>query len=154
MSFPDLDSWVAMLLHWLAVPEQGLLALALVAFLAASVVPLSSEALLLAVAAAQPQQFWVAWAVATTANTLGSMTTYWLGRCGQRVVPPTQLARPVAWFERHGTATLVLAWVPLLGDALVIVAGWLRLHAWACLAWITLGKAVRYGLLLAALPVT
>jgi membrane protein YqaA with SNARE-associated domain len=45
--------------------------------------------------------------------------------------------------------------VPLVGDVLVIIAGWLRLNAWHCLLWIALGKAARYAVLaVAVLPVT
>jgi len=57
---PNFDLWITTVLHWLSVPEQGLLALAVVAFIAASVVPLSSEAVLLGVLSAQPHQFWPA----------------------------------------------------------------------------------------------
>jgi membrane protein YqaA with SNARE-associated domain len=148
---PDIDAWIHTLLHWLSIPQQGLLALALVAFVAASVVPLSSEALLLGVLSAQPHQLWPALLVATLANTAGSLTTYWLGRFGKRLPPPQRLDRPLRWFERYGSPTLLLAWVPLLGDLLVMGAGWLRLNAWVCLFWIAVGKGVRYVLLSAAL---
>jgi membrane protein YqaA with SNARE-associated domain len=151
----NFDAWINTLLHWLSVPEQGLLALALVAFIAASVVPLSSEAVLLGVLSAQPQQFWLALGVATMANTAGSMTTYWLGRVGKRMPHPAQLDRHVQWFERYGSPSLVLAWVPFVGDVLVLVAGWLRLNPWSCLLWVAVGKGARYAILAAALlPVT
>jgi membrane protein YqaA with SNARE-associated domain len=152
---PNFDLWITTVLHWLSVPEQGLLALAVVAFIAASVVPLSSEAVLLGVLSAQPHQFWSALLVATIANTAGSMTTYWLGRVGKRVPHPAQLDRHVQWFERYGSPSLIWAWVPLVGDVLVIIAGWLRLNPWYCLLWIALGKAARYAVLaVAVLPVT
>ncbi len=138
------DSAMQAVLGWLAVPEQGLLALAIVAFVAASLVPLSSEAALLAILTARPDQFWLAIAVATAANTLGSITTYWLGRVGREIPHPPALDRHVRWFERHGAPVLFLAWVPWIGDVLVLIAGWLKLNAWHAAAWIALGKGVRY----------
>jgi membrane protein YqaA with SNARE-associated domain len=132
-------------LQWLAVPGQGLTALALAAFIAATILPLSSEAVLLAVIVARPEQAWLAISVATLANTLGSLTTYWLGRVGRSIPEPHQLVKALAWFERHGVWLLTLAWVPWIGDVLVLVAGWRRLHAgWSALA-IAVGKWVRYA---------
>ncbi len=138
------DDWMRLALAWLSVPEQGLAALAIIAFVAASIVPLSSEAVLLAVLAARPDQFWLAIGVATVANTLGSYTTYWLGRLGREIPHPPALDRHVRWFERHGAPVLFLAWVPWIGDVLVIIAGWLKVHAGHAFAWIALGKFARY----------
>lgn len=146
----DINAWIQLFLQWLAIPEQGMLALALVAFLAASVVPLSSEAVLLGVLAAQPHQFVLALCVATLANTLGSVTTYWLGRVGKKIAHPARFDKHVLWFERYGAVTLFFAWVPWLGDGLVLAAGWLKLNAWTCTAWIALGKLARYAVLTAA----
>jgi membrane protein YqaA with SNARE-associated domain len=148
----NFDLWLNQVFAWLAVPEQGLLALALVAFLAASVLPLSSEALLLAVVAAQPQHWGWALAVATLANTAGSVTTYWLGRIshkpGKPAPRPEKLEKYLAWFERYGSATLFFAWMPWLGDGLVLLAGWLKLNAWHATAWVGLGKLVRYAVVI------
>lgn len=140
----DPDLWLRAVLGWLAVPEQGLAALAIVAFVAASVVPLSSEAVLLAVLAARPERFWLAIGVATLANTAGSLTTYWLGRVGREIPHPSAFERHLRWFERHGAPVLFFAWLPLIGDALVLLAGWLKLHAWRAAGWIALGKCARY----------
>ena len=140
----DIDSLLHTLLSWMAVPEQGLAALAIAAFVAASIVPLASEAVLVAVIAARPHEFWLAIVVATLFNTLGSLTTYWLGRVGRRAPHPAALDRHVKWFEQRGAKTLFFAWLPWIGDLLVIVAGWLRVDAWQATAWIALGKAVRY----------
>jgi membrane protein YqaA with SNARE-associated domain len=132
-------------LQWLAVPGQGLTALALAAFIAATILPLSSEAVLLAVIVARPDEAWLAIGVATLSNTLGSLTTYWLGRFGRSIPEPYQLVETLAWFERHGLWMLTLAWLPWVGDVLVLVAGWRRLHAgWSALA-IAVGKSARYA---------
>ncbi|WP_085318152.1 YqaA family protein [Derxia lacustris] len=140
----DFDLLLRGLLDWLALPQQGLTALALAAFIAASLVPLASEAVLVAVIAARPHEFWQAIAVATLFNTLGSLTTYWLGRVGRRAPHPAALDRHVRWFEARGAKTLFFAWVPWVGDLLVIVAGWLRVNAWEATGWIAAGKLLRY----------
>lgn len=138
------DAAMHAVLGWLAVPEQGLVALAIVAFVAASLVPLSSEAVLLAVLAARPDRFWLAIAVATLANTAGSVTTYWLGRWGREIPHPPALERHVRWFERHGAPVLFFAWMPWIGDVLVLIAGWLKVNAWTSTLWIAIGKLARY----------
>ena len=140
----NIDAWMQALFTWLAVPQQGLLALAIVAFVAASLVPLSSEAALLAVLAARPDQFWVVILVATAANVAGSLTTYWMGRLGREMPRHPAIERHLHWFERHGTPMLFFAWAPLVGDMLVLLGGWLKLNAWSAAAWISLGKLVRY----------
>jgi membrane protein YqaA with SNARE-associated domain len=50
----------------------------------------------------------------------------------------------LGWFERMGPKVLILAWLPIVGDPLCAVAGWLRLPFWSCLVWIALGKCLRY----------
>ncbi|RCS58728.1 DedA family protein [Parvibium lacunae] len=123
------------------------------AFLAATVLPLASEAWLVVAALLYPEWRWLLVAVATLGNSLGSATTYWLGRrlhdhfVAHRPRPsqlgPTALRLVARW----GPPSLLLSWVPVLGDALVAVAGWLRLRFYSCMGWIALGKGARYVLL-------
>ena len=92
-------------------------------------------------------------------NLLGSALTFgmgWAGKGGyerfQGVQSRVQLEHPrVQQLRRRGPPALVLAFLPLVGDALVLAAGWLRMPVWQSLAWIALGKAARYALLLAGL---
>ena len=122
--------------------------LAASAFLSATVLPGSSELALGALLLARPQLWLLALLVATIANTAGSLSSVWLGRR----VPPKELPpRAAAWFQRFGPATLLLSWVPLLGDALPLAAGWLRLPWWPCLCWIGAGKFARYAVLVVGL---
>jgi len=121
----------------------GLLLLAALSFAAATVIPFSSEAVLLVVIAAQPQHALLAVLVATVANTLGGMTTYALGRWARRWQTPDAW-RWAPQVRRWGAPITALAWVPGIGDALVAASGWLRIDAWACALWMLLGRGLRY----------
>jgi membrane protein YqaA with SNARE-associated domain len=129
--------------------EASLLALFVVCFLAATLLPLASELWLLALLSARPDLAGAALVVATAGNTAGSLTTYALGRLGRVAADPAALASPRAeWLRRRGAPALVLAWVPALGDALCLLAGWLKLPALPAALWITAGKLARYAALI------
>ena len=125
--------------------EAGLAGLFLASFLSATLLPGGSEAVLLAVVLRHPDQVSAALLLATAGNTLGGMTTYGMGR-----LIPTHLA-PLksAMVARRGAPILLLAWVPIIGDALCAAAGWLRLPLLACTLWMAAGKAARYALVIA-----
>jgi membrane protein YqaA with SNARE-associated domain len=53
----------------------------------------------------------------------------------------------MAWVKRYGAAVLLLSWLPIIGDALCVAAGWLRLNAWYSALYIALGKFARYWVL-------
>ena len=116
-------------------------------FLAATLLPGGSEAVLYAVVRFHPQSVWVALAVATVGNTLGGMTSYLLGR----LIPQTRPLRGLDTLRRHGTPALLLAWVPILGDPLCVAAGWLRLNAVLSALFMAIGKLARYCIILFAL---
>lgn len=126
-------------------PGAGLAGVALASFLAATLLPGGSEAVLLAFAVAHPEQRVTALLLATLGNTLGGLTTYGLGR----LLPGRADLSRLAPVRRHGAPLLVLAWLPLVGDALCAAAGWLRLPWLPCLSWMALGKGARYLALLA-----
>jgi membrane protein YqaA with SNARE-associated domain len=110
-------------------------------FAAATLVPLPSEASLFAYVHVYPDRAAVAVAVATVGNTAGGMTSYGIGR----LIPPRNVnARAIEWLRRYGAAATALAWLPVLGDALCVAAGWLRLHWAAVLAFMAAGRLARY----------
>lgn len=110
-------------------------------FAAATLVPLPSEASLFAYVHVYPDRAAVAVAVATVGNTAGGMTSYGIGR----LIPPRNVsARAIEWLRRYGAAATALAWLPLLGDALCVAAGWLRMHWAAVLAFMAAGRLARY----------
>ncbi|MEW9900332.1 YqaA family protein [Chitinivorax sp. PXF-14] len=111
------------------------------AFVSATVLPGNSELALLAILKLFPQQWTGALIVATLGNTLGGMTSYWLG-C---LAPRLEERRGVACVKRWGAWSLLLSWVPIVGDALCLAAGWLRLGWLACSLAMLVGKGARYA---------
>jgi len=109
-------------------------------FLAATLLPGGSEAVLFVALKSNPHQYWPALAVATAGNTLGGMSSYLIGR----LIPQGQTLKGLATLRTYGSSALLLSWVPVIGDPLCVAAGWLRLNPWLSLAYIALGKFARY----------
>ncbi|WP_018412055.1 YqaA family protein [Methyloversatilis thermotolerans] len=118
----------------------GLVGLVLVSFLSATLLPGGSEAALAALLATHPEQRDAAVLLATVGNTAGGMVSYAMGR----FVPRKELPPRLDTLRRHGTPALLLSWVPLIGDALCLAAGWLRLPPWRSALMMALGKGARY----------
>ena len=111
-------------------------------FLASTLIPISSEAALFAVLKLHADLVWPAIGVATLGNTLGGMTTYLIGRYFGSKKPLTQLER----VRRYGSPLLALAWLPFVGDALCLAAGWVKLNWVAVALWSAAGRFARYWL--------
>ena len=111
-------------------------------FLAATLLPGGSEAVLFAVIKTQPETFWLALALATVGNTLGGMVSFGMGW----LLPQTQQLKHVEKVRNYGTSALLFAWAPFVGDALCLAAGWLRLNPWQAALFMAIGKLVRYGI--------
>ncbi|HCI14448.1 MAG: hypothetical protein A2063_07225 [Gallionellales bacterium GWA2_60_142] len=127
--------------------SASLLSLFASSFLAATLLPGGSEAVLFAVLKAWPETLWTALAVATLGNTLGGMVSFGMGW----LLPQTQQLKHVENVRRYGTPVLLLSWVPLIGDALCLAAGWLRLNPWQAVLYIAIGKFARYWVIAAAM---
>ena len=117
-------------------------------FLAATLLPLGSEAALVGIVRTEGQMF-VPVLVATAGNYLGACTTYWLGRRAAQALGKSHEdekgnTRAARLLRRYGQPTLLLSWVPLVGDALVALAGGMRLPFVWFSFWIVFGKAARY----------
>lgn len=120
---------------------EPLAALFATSFVAATLIPLPSEAALFAYLQVYPEKTALAVAVATLGNTAGGMTSYLIGR----LIPQKRLnLRAVEWLRRYGAPATVLAWLPIIGDALCLAAGWLRIHWAAALAFMAAGRLARY----------
>jgi len=119
-----------------------LLGLLAASFLAATLVPLPSEAALFAYLQLHPDRSALAVGVATLGNTAGGMTSYLFGR----LIPQKKLnLKAVEWLRRYGVPVTVLAWLPLVGDALCVAAGWLRVNWLAALGFMAAGRLARYA---------
>lgn len=133
-------------MEFLASPEAGLLGLFISSFLAATLLPGGSEVALFALLKLHPKQVAPALLLATLGNTLGGMTTYGMARLLPQHLVPQHLVPPKSvMVARRGAPILLLAWAPIVGDALCAAAGWLRLSWLPCALWMALGKGLRYG---------
>ncbi len=167
----DGSAWtqaLAHVLHWLSVPELGLGAVFVVALVSATLLPMGSEPAVWGLVSLQPELFWPAIGVATAGNTLGGALTWWMGRGAQiawarahrrRRAAGAQTDEPGAppdpedstahrharhWLKRWGAPACLMSWLPVVGDPLCAVAGWLHLPFWPCLAFMAVGKFLRY----------
>ena len=117
-------------------------------FLGATLLPGGSELVLAGVLKLHPELFWPALLLGTLGNTLGGMISFGMGR----MLPMTQQLKHVEKVRKHGTPALLFAWLPLVGDALCLAAGWLRLSWWQAALFMAAGKFARYWAIAAALP--
>ncbi len=148
---PDLSSIAA----W------GLPGLFLVALAAGSVFPVPSEAVLVAVSLATERP-WTAWAVATVGNVLGAATLWTLGRWAaagssgplarwitrRKEANAERFLRAQQRLSRWGAPALLMTWVPIIGDVFVLAAGFVGVRPVPFLFFTTLGKGLRYAVVL------
>ena len=127
------------------------------AFLAATIVPFASEITLAAALAAGGAVHWLL-IVATLGNTLGATVNWALGRFIERFrdrgwfpADSKQLERAQAWFGRYGVWSLLLAWLPVIGEPLTVLAGTMRVHIVPFLILVAAGKGLRYVVLALAM---
>lgn len=121
------------------------------AFLAATILPASSEAVLAGLLAVRAGEMWALLAVATVGNTLGSAVNWLLGRGLERFrdrpwfpVSEKRYAQAESAFRRYGLWSLPFAWLPVVGDPLTVVAGALRTPFLPFIVLVGIGKAARY----------
>ena len=156
ITLPQMENFFQSLLTNLSQPEYGLMVLFCASLLAATLLQLGSEPVLLGLITLNPPLLWPAWCVATLGNTLGGAVGWWMGLgadhlWSHRSSAEAQKAhhlRAMRWLRRMGPAACLGAWLPVIGDALCVVAGFLRLPFWPCLFFMAVCKAVRYGVLL------
>ena len=136
----------------------GYLALFAASLLSATVIPLSSEAVLAAtlIGGGDPLMYLI---LATVGNTLGGMSGYVLGRWGSRALsetrPEQRDERRKRWMDRikrHGGVAALGCWLPGIGDFVSVALGALRVKWLPTLFWMTLGKAARYAIVLGIVP--
>ncbi|SDW21641.1 YqaA family protein [Nitrosomonas communis] len=135
--------------------QSSLLALFTSSFLAATLLPGGSEAVLAGVLMAYPELYNSALSVATIGNTLGGMSSYVIG-C---LLPDEKAMRSkmgnktrgLEWVHQHGAPILFFSWLPLIGDVLCVAAGWLRIHWLWAVIFIAAGKFARYWVIATAI---
>ena len=151
-----MEAWfelhLAALLAALALPKFGLSTVFVVALVSATLLPLGSEPAVFGLVKLNPSLFWPAVLVATVGNTLGGAITWWMGYGAERAyehvthktAQQTVHGRAFQWLQRFGARGCLLSWLPVVGDPLCAVAGWLQLPFWPCLAYMAIGKLARY----------
>lgn len=135
--------------------QSSLIALFTSSFLAATLLPGGSEAVLVGVLMAYPDLYWQAITLATIGNTLGGMSSYLIGRFlpNQKAMLKKSVndLRGLQWVHQYGAPVLLLSWVPLIGDALCVAAGWLRIYWLGAIIFMAIGKFARYWIIATAL---
>jgi membrane protein YqaA with SNARE-associated domain len=129
-------------------------ALFLSAFGAATLLPLQSEAVLVGLLLRDPQAVFSLLLIATAGNVLGSIVNWLLGRGiehlrDRRWFPfkPAQLDKAQQRYQRFGQWSLLLSWMPVIGDPLTLIAGIMREPFWRFVVLVTIAKAGRYAVL-------
>ena len=149
-----MDTWIPSLLQLLALPEYGLSTVFVISFVSATLLPMGSEPAVLGLVHLNPALFWPVILVATLGNTLGGAVTWWMGygahRAADHYGKSSTEVRALAWLRRLGPKACLLAWLPIIGDPLCAVAGWLKLPLAPCVAYMALGKFVRYVVMTAS----
>ena len=150
-----MEAWLESLLALLALPKFGLSTVFVVAFVSATLLPLGSEPVVFGLVKLNPELFWPAVLVATAGNTLGGALSWWMG-LGAEVAVERVRHKPVehrvlGWLERFGPKACLLAWLPVVGDPMCAVAGWLRMPFWPCVGYMAIGKFARYFTMTTAL---
>ncbi|MEH0667237.1 DedA family protein [Vibrio scophthalmi] len=130
--------------------DSALWVLFITGFLSATLLPGGSEAGLVATLSLNQFSTMMVIVVASLGNTLGGLTNYWLGLwLPNRTQDEKHGHKAVAWLQKYGYWSLLLSWLPIIGDPLCLAAGWLRMRFWPCCWLILLGKALRYSALAA-----
>jgi len=154
--FEWINTLAAWLQSWMSA-DAGLWGMFLSAFLSATVLPGSSELVMTALITAYPALAWQAFGAALAGNVLGCVLSFWMGHAGRQGYERFQrvkvnLDHPrVQRLRRWGPPALFLSFLPLVGDALVLAAGWLKMPFWQSMLWIAAGKGARYLLLMMTL---
>ena len=135
---------VLWLLALLSAPAVGLSSVFVIAFVSATLVPLGSEPAVFAVVKANQALFWPAVLVGTLGNTLGGAFDYFLGYRAKVAFAKERQTRWFTWLARYGPKTMLLSWLPGIGDPLCTMAGWLHMPFWPSVAYMAVGKFARY----------
>lgn len=143
------------LMQWLALPQYGLSTVFVVAFVSATLLPIGSEAAVYGLLVLNPSLFWPAMLVATVGNTLGGTVSWWMGLGANKAVEKVRKDKAestaLAWLQCFGPRACFLSFLPVVGDPLCAVAGWLKMPFWPCVGWMAIGKFLRYVVMTALL---
>ena len=153
-----MEAWFASVLQALALPQYGLSTVFFVSLVSATLVPLGSEPAVFGLIKLNPELYWSTIFVATAGNALGGAINWWMGFGAKRAYEGYKHsavhAKALAWLERLGPRACFFAFLPVVGDPLATLAGWLKLPFWPCFLYGALGKFLRYVVMTMALLYT
>ena len=150
-----MEIWLEQLLSILSLPKFGLSTVFVVSFISATLLPLGSEPAVFGLIKLNPDLFWPTIFVATAGNTLGGAVDWWMGYGAHKVSDKYKHSsvhvKALDWLERIGPKACLLSFLPVVGDPLCAVAGWLKLPYWPCVVYMAIGKFLRYLIMTALL---
>ena len=145
-----MESSIQALLQVISVPWVGLISVGVMSFLAATLLPFSSEAVFFAYLVQFPENVWPLIAVASFGNILGGVVNWHIGYFAKNAKdsmlheknsPTSKLS---SFLRQFGSKSLIFSWVPIIGDPLTVFAGWSKLPFWPCCIYMMIGKSLRY----------
>ena len=139
-----LTAMITSLLNARARPTVGLPALFLIALVSATLLPMGSEPAVFAVVKLNGDMFWPAVLVATAGKTVGGAISWAMGYGAKRAFAKERQTRWFGWLQRFGPRTLLMSWLPVVGDPLCSLAGWLKMPVWPCVVYMAIGTFGRY----------
>ncbi|WP_180682655.1 YqaA family protein [Tepidicella baoligensis] len=150
-----MEAWLWSLLETLSLPQYGLSSVFVVAFVSATLLPMGSEPAVFGLVKLNPELFWPAILVATVGNTLGGVVSWAMGYGAHQAIDKARGSsthlKALDWLERFGPKACLLSWLPVVGDPLCVVAGWLKFPLLPCMLYMAIGKFLRYLVMTAAL---
>lgn len=143
-----MEAWLWSLLETLSLPQFGLSTVFFVSFVSATLLPMGSEPVVFGLVKLNPELFWPAILVATAGNTLGGVTSWAMGYGAHAAIDRARHSsthvKALDWLQRFGPKACLLSWLPVVGDPLCAVAGWLKFPLLPCIAYMAIGKFLRY----------
>jgi len=133
----------------MTIESLGILGLFISAFISSTIAPGGSEAVLAYMVDGRQYNIALLVVVATIGNSLGAMTTWWLGLWAAKKYPaenmlPEKHQKSLMTVKHWGSWALIFSWLPVVGDGLCFAGGWLRLSLFSSVLAIFFGKALRY----------
>lgn len=130
----------------------GLAGLFFSAFISSTIAPGGSEAVLAMMVSEHQSQVILLVGIATIGNTLGALTTWFLGYLAAKKYPiesllETKKQKAIMWVRKWGQWSLLFSWLPVIGDGFCFAGGWLKLSLYSSIVFIFIGKLVRYAVI-------
>ena len=118
-------------------------------FISSTLLPGGSELLLIYYIKSNPENYWLYFIAVTVGNSLGAVLTYFMGYYFYwgREKAQSKHQKAYLFCHKYGVYSLILSWLPIVGDLLPLVAGWLKLSIVKSILYIVTGKALRYALI-------